>query len=263
MQLFFNAMPQAFWVIFWFVLSLCVGSFLNVVIARVPQMLLDDNYEGTLSMPRSHCPGCQTTLRWYHNIPLLSFAGLKGQCHHCSARISFQYPCVEFVSAIMAAMLVFYFGMSIATLAMIAFGWFMIALFMIDVQTYLLPDSLTLPLLWLGLLLNSQTVFVPLINAVYGAVLGYALFWLVSGLYRALRKQEGLGLGDAKLTAAIGACVGVMHVSWVIAAGAVLALLFAIIQLCRGKITLQRPLPFGPFLALVGAGVLIAVRVIG
>jgi leader peptidase (prepilin peptidase) / N-methyltransferase len=243
--------PFSYWVILLFLFGLCVGSFLNVVIARLPKMILDESYTGNLLWPRSHCLGCNKTISWYHNIPLLSFVILKGRCNFCHAGISMQYPIVEFVSGFIAVMLPFYFGLNSVTLVSVIFCWFLLALFVIDVKSYLLPDGLTLSLLWLGLLVNSYNFFVTLSSAVYGAMFGYVIFWLVAYIYKILRKKEGLGLGDAKFIAALGAWFGIMQLPLIIAASSILALIFAVVQMCRGRMTMQRALPLGPFLAIV------------
>src|SRR4030088_931539 len=204
-------------------LGLCIGSFLNVVIHRLPKMMerewraecaalageepsKEERYN--LVVPRSRCPGCGHAITALENIPLLSYLALRGKCSACGARIGIKYPVVELLAGLAAAYSAWRFGPSLAALGAAAFVWFTIALAFIDQETGFLPDALTLPLVWLGLITNLGGAFVPLPEAVAGAVVGYLFLWSVNALFKLARGMDGMGYGDFKLTAAVGAFLG-------------------------------------------------------
>ena len=204
-------------------IGLAVGSFLNVVIHRLPKMMEaewnaqcaelrgeevagDGRYN--LWAPRSHCPACRTPLRAIDNVPLLSWLLLKGKCAHCGVRIPARYPIVEALTAALSVLVAIHFGWGWAGALAIVFTWTLIALTFIDADTTILPDSLTLPLLWLGLLANVHGVFVPLDQAVVGAAAGYLALWSIYWLFKLATGKEGMGYGDFKLLAALGAWMG-------------------------------------------------------
>ena len=236
-------------------LGLITGSFLNVVIYRLPRMMLDP--QGThhainLWQPRSHCTSCQHPLRVIDNIPLLSYLCLRGRCAHCRVSISKQYPFVEFLSACLAWLAAWYFGVSIELLAVLAFFFALLSLTVIDVKHQLLPDSITLPLLWTGLLLNTQSMFSTPTDAILGAVFGYLSLWSVYWIFKILTKKEGMGYGDFKLLAALGAWCGWQLLPMIILLSSLLGSivgLFLIIFYGRNR---HIPLAFGPWLAIAG-----------
>jgi leader peptidase (prepilin peptidase)/N-methyltransferase len=249
------------------VVGLAIGSFLNVVIYRLPRMLHDQwaaqaaEFEGreppaaeryNLWTPRSQCPSCKAPVTALQNIPILSWLWLRGRCAHCRVRISPRYPIVEALTGGLSAWVAWHFGYGLAGMAALVLVWFLIALSFIDADTTLLPDDLTLPLLWGGLLVNLDGTFVPLHEAVIGACAGYLSLWIVYWGFRLATGREGMGYGDFKLLAALGAWLGWQMLLPIVLlssiAGAVLGL--ALIALARhGR---HVPLPFGPYLAIAG-----------
>ena len=206
------------------VFGLAIGSFLNVVIHRLPKMMEDDwrsqcaELSGApepvlagrynLLVPRSHCPSCKTPLRASDNVPLVSWLVLRGKCAHCGSRISARYPVVEAITALLSAIVAWRFGFGWPTALTLIFTWALIALTFIDADTTLLPDDITLPLLWLGLAANLFGTFAPLKDAVIGAIAGYLALWSVYWLFKLATGKEGMGYGDFKLLAALGAWMG-------------------------------------------------------
>jgi len=255
------------------VLGLLVGSFLNVVILRLPPRLaydwqrqcdeLQDRPADAapppgLVRPRSRCPHCGHVLAAWENVPLLSFALLRGRCRVCAAPISWRYPLVEALAAVLACLVVWRFGPTPAAAAALVLAWALLALAFIDLDTQLLPDTITLPLLWAGLLVNIPGTFTSLPAAVLGAAAGYLLLWSVYHLFRLLTGREGMGYGDFKLFGALGAWLGwpVLPLVLVLAAvpGAAVGLLgMAFKGWHRGT-----AIPFGPYLCLGGLATLLA-----
>jgi leader peptidase (prepilin peptidase) / N-methyltransferase len=249
-------------------LGLIVGSFLNVVIHRLPHMLerawarqcrefagqQDDadppEQPFNLVTPRSCCPHCGHTITALQNIPIVSFVLLQGKCAACGQSISWRYPIVELLTAILSVIVVWHFGTTAAGLAALGLTWTLIALAVIDFDKQILPDALTLPLIWVGLLVNlyPDPLFTPLRSAVIGAVAGYLSLWAVFHIFRILTGKEGMGYGDFKLFAAFGAWLGWQDLPLIILlaslVGAVTGIA-AIIMLGRDR---QLPIPFGPFL---------------
>jgi leader peptidase (prepilin peptidase)/N-methyltransferase len=251
------------------VLGLTVGSFLNVVIHRIPVMIereerqycaelmqCDGDVSGdtfNLAAPNSRCPHCGHAIKPWENIPVLSYLWLKGRCSGCDAAISWRYPGIELLSGMLAVLLGVQFGgASPALLGALFLTWALLALTMIDYDTMLLPDSITLPLLWLGLLFNLFEVFTSLMDAVIGAMAGYLVLWTVYWLFKLATGKEGMGFGDFKLLAALGAWLGWQALPMIILlssfVGAVLGILLMWLQK-RGK---DIPMPFGPYLAIAG-----------
>jgi leader peptidase (prepilin peptidase)/N-methyltransferase len=248
-------------------LGLCVGSLLNVVIHRLPRMMeagwraecaaLDGREPPpreayNLFTPRSACPACGTPIRAIHNIPVASWLALRGRCAKCAAPISARYPLVEVLGAAVAGLLAWRFGYSAQLALALAFGWAMIALAFIDFDTQLLPDDITLPVLWLGLLANAYGTFTDLRSAVFGAVAGYMILWLVYWAFRLVAKKEGMGFGDFKLLAAIGAWTGWQVIPVVILASAGLGAIVGSLFLWLSRRGSDTRIPFGPYLALAG-----------
>lgn len=249
-------------------LGLIVGSFLNVVILRLPpallhawrqqsRELLELEADGEASPPGlvwepSHCPKCKHKLGALENIPLLSWIALRGRCKYCSAPISAQYPLVELIAALASAAIVWKFGVTWQAGAGLLFTWALIALSGIDVRTQLLPDQITLPLLWVGLLLSLVPVFVASDGSILGAVIGYLSLWSVYWLFKLATGKEGMGYGDFKLLGALGAWMGV----WALLPIVLMSSLFGLIV--GGSFLVMRghdrstPIPFGPFIAVAG-----------
>jgi len=247
--------------------GLCIGSFLNVVIHRLPRMMEREwraecaALEGraapeeppfNLMTPRSRCPSCGHAIGALENIPLVSWMWLRAKCASCAARISARYPAVELLAGLGAAYAFWRFGPSLAACGDALFVWFTIALAFIDQETGLLPDDLTLPLVWIGLLLNVGGAFVPLREAVIGAVAGYLALWLVYWAYKLLTGKEGMGYGDFKMNAAIGAFFGWKMLPLVILLSSVVGLLFGVLQMAAAKRGWDSAFRFhfGPYLAL-------------
>lgn len=251
-------------------LALLIGSFLNVVIYRLPIMLerqwkkeclewLDSKIPITLDTghfslvaPRSQCTVCGHQITALENIPILSYLVLKGKCSGCGTPISIQYPLVELATALISMLVAWQMEYSFALLAMLGFTWTLIALFMIDAKTMLLPDILTYPLLWAGLLLNMNGMFAELGDAVLGAALGYLSLWSVFHLFRLITGKEGMGHGDFKLLAALGAWGGWQILPFVIFASSAFGAIFGIIWMLIKRNKESLPMPFGPWLAMAG-----------
>ncbi|MEW6133944.1 MAG: A24 family peptidase [Pseudomonadota bacterium] len=251
-----------------FLLGLAVGSFLNVVIHRLPRMLeagwraqcaelrgeaVEPASPYTLATPRSACPSCGHRIRPWENIPLLSWFWLRGRCSACGTRISARYPLVELSSALLALAVAWKFGPSPAAAAGMLFVWALIALAFIDFDTMLLPDDITLLLLWAGLLFNLFGVFTTLQSAVIGAMAGYLSLWSVYWLFRLATGKEGMGYGDFKLLAAIGAWLGWELLPVTILLSSLVGAAVGIAMLVLVKHDRRIPIPFGPYLA--GGGV--------
>jgi leader peptidase (prepilin peptidase)/N-methyltransferase len=256
------------------VFGLCVGSFLNVVIHRLPKML-DREWraqcaelaaEGgpavpgheagpgpyNLWTPRSACPGCGKPIPARHNVPVVSWIVLRARCAACGTRITARYPLVELAGGIVGAYATLRFGASLAALGAMVFCWSAIALTAIDLDTLLLPDDITLPLLWAGLLFNLGAVFAPLGSAVIGAVAGYLALWLVYWGFKLLTGKEGMGYGDFKLFAAVGAWLGWQMLPLVILLSSVVGAVVGIAMMLFGGHARDKPIPFGPYLAAAG-----------
>jgi leader peptidase (prepilin peptidase)/N-methyltransferase len=250
-----------------------MGSFLNVVIFRLPKMMerawqeqcaevnaghaaapatIAPNYN--LMVPRSACPACGAPITALQNIPLLSYLWLRGRCAKCGTPISARYPIVEAITGMLSGYLAWRFGAGAAAPVAILFLWALIALTFIDLDTQLLPDNITLPLLWLGLLVNTGDVFTDLRSAVFGAVAGYLTLWSVYWLFKLLTKKEGMGYGDFKLLAAIGAWLGWQMLPLVILLSALVGAVVGICLILFARHGKSVPIPFGPYLA--GAGLI-------
>lgn len=251
----------------WMLIGLVVGSFLNVVIHRMPLMLQreTDNFIAVerdepaphaghynLVFPRSACPACGHTLSALENIPLISWMWLRGRCRYCRAPISARYPLVELFASLLSGWVVWRLGSDIGGLAALLLVWTMLALAMIDLDTQFLPDDLTLPLLWAGLLFNLTGTFTPLADAVIGAAAGYLVLWLVYWGYRYVTGKEGMGYGDFKLLAALGAWLGWTMLPFIVLLSSALGAVVGVMMILLRDHQRDKPIPFGPFLALAG-----------
>jgi leader peptidase (prepilin peptidase) / N-methyltransferase len=263
------------------IFGLCIGSFLNVVIHRVPLILERDwkhdsaellgvktdaaHANLTLSKPASRCPHCGHVIAWHENIPVLSYLRLGGKCAACKAPISARYPAIEIITAALFGAVAWKFGAQPVTLLWCAFVAVLVALAGIDWDTTLLPDNLTLPLLWAGLLASALGWTVPLSASVWGAIAGYLSLWSVYWLFKLATGKEGMGYGDFKLLAALGAWLGVSMVLPVILASSIIGAAVGIAMKLNASLREGRYVPFGPFLAGAGLAVLFigAPRVMG
>jgi leader peptidase (prepilin peptidase)/N-methyltransferase len=258
-----------------FVLGLLVGSFLNVVILRFPQRIFHDwrcqcrelleieGNDATAAPPnlvttRSHCPKCKAQIAWYDNIPLFSWLLLRARCRRCGQKISARYPMVELATAILSVLVILEFGASAQGLAALALTWTLIALTGIDFDHQLLPDQLTLPLLWLGLALNlGLGLFATLEDAVIGAIAGYGVLWSIFQLFKLLTGKEGMGFGDFKLLAALGAWMGWAALPMIILIASVVGAVVGVTLMIATRHGRDVPIAFGPYLAAAGFIVLL------
>ncbi|MDR1462672.1 MAG: A24 family peptidase [Azoarcus sp.] len=250
-------------------LGLCVGSFLNVAIYRLPKIMEREWLEEaaalhgdaapcpsgerlSLSSPRSRCPQCGHAISALENIPLLSYLALRGRCRHCKAPIGSRYPLVEALTAALSGYAAWHFGFGPAAIGALIFLWIMIALAFIDFDTQLLPDNLTLPLLWLGLAFNLHAAYIPLADAVIGAMAGYLFLWSVYWLFKLVTGKEGMGHGDFKLLAAIGAWLGWQILPLIILLASLAGAAVGISLIATKRLSQGTPIPFGPYLAIAG-----------
>jgi len=251
----------------WSVIGLMIGSFLNVAIYRIPIMMQreSENYLAlendqlpphteryNLITPRSACTSCAHKLSLADNIPILSFVWLKARCRYCKASVSWRYPSVELLTAVLSALVIWHFGSGIAGLSALIFLWLLIVMSFIDLDTQLLPDELTLPLMWLGLLINLDGTFVPLRDAVIGAAAGYLFLWLVYWMFLAATGKEGIGYGDFKLLAALGAWMGWTMLPLIVLLSSVVGATVGLLMIALKRHHRDSPIPFGPFLATSG-----------
>lgn len=249
-------------------LGLLVGSFLNVVILRLPKRLewqwkhdsletlgqadLYDPPPPGIVVEPSHCPHCQHKLSWYENIPVFSWLALRGRCRNCKTPISIQYPAVELLTMLLVTACVWRFGFGWQGFGASLLSCFLIAMSGIDVRTQLLPDQLTLPLLWLGLIASVDNLFVPAKAAIAGAVLGYLSLWVVYWVYKQLTGKIGMGHGDFKLLAALGAWAGYKALLPIVMLSSIVGAVVGSIWLMTKGRDQATPIPFGPYLAIAG-----------
>ncbi len=249
-----------------FIFSAIFGSFLNVVIYRLPLMLqrqwkneclefLQQTAENktakfNLLTPPSHCPQCHVGIKWYVNIPLLGYFFSRSQCIHCNKSISLRYPAIELLTALVSCFTVWHFGFNYTALFAILFSWFLIIIIFIDIDHMIIPDQLSLILLWLGLAINTQSWFSTPSSAIGGAIAGYLSLWLVMHSYRLITGKHGMGHGDFKLFAASGSWLGWQLLPLTLLIAAFLGSIIGISLIVAGKHSRSSPLPFGPYLAI-------------
>ena len=235
-------------------LGLAVGSFLNVVIYRLPLMIARtaEHSDLSLAMPASHCPHCRHPLAWRDNIPLLAYALLRGRCRFCQRAISGRYPLVELLTALTTVAVVSLYGFDWMGIGGLLLSWTLIALAFIDLETGLLPDELTLGLLWVGLLFSLGDTHAGAEQAVIGAVAGYLSLWSLNCVFKIIAKKDGLGHGDMKLSAALGAWLGWHSLPALLMVASLAGLLVSLIALAAGRIRREQQIPFGPYLAIAG-----------
>ena len=256
-----------------FIFSLMIGSFLNVVIFRLPKMLeqgwkkecrefLADELAKpksqseeefiTLSTPSSSCPSCQHKIRFYENIPVISWLVLRGKCSQCKSKISLRYPLVELTTAILSVVIAAHFGVTFTTLFLLILTWGLVCLTLIDFDHMLLPDQITLPLLWLGLLVNLNGAIVPLNDSVIGAVAGYMSLFSIFWLFKLITGKEGMGHGDFKLVAVFGAWIGWQLLPLLILMASAVGAVIGISIMMFKNHQREQAIPFGPYLAIAG-----------
>ena len=250
-----------------FSLGLLIGSLLNVVIARLPailergwksecQQLLELDNPPTIKFnlvtPRSQCPSCKHIISSLENIPVFSYLIQKGKCRHCGISISAQYPLIEIFTAILTGFIAFKFGFSWQALLAMILGWSLVTLAMIDFKTTLLPDNITLPILWLGIIANYFNLFCSLEDSVLGAIFGYLSLWLVFQTFKLITGKEGMGYGDFKLLALLGAWLGWQYLIAIILISSVVGSIIGITLIVTKALGRDVPTPFGPYLALGG-----------
>jgi len=265
--LLLNESPWAF-VALASVLGLIVGSFLNVLVWRLPKMLAREwraqahevlglpaepvGPTYNLMRPNSCCPQCDHGIRPWENIPLLSYLALKGRCAHCKARISLRYPFTELACGLLSAIVAWHFGVGWQAGTVLLLTWGLLAMSLIDADHQLLPDVLVLPLMWLGLIVNSFALLVPLSDAVWGAVAGYMSLWSVFWLFKLITGKDGMGYGDFKLLALLGAWGGWQIVPMTLLMASLVGVFAGLILMRVRKAQVSTPMPFGPYLAIAG-----------
>ncbi len=249
--------------------SLAVGSFLNVVIYRLPLMLqrswrrdciqfLDLPSEGeppepfNLVLPNSFCPACHTGIKPRHNIPLLGYMWLRGRCAHCGTAIPLRYPLVEILTAVVSVTVVWQFGWSVQSILGLLLSWILIALSMIDLEHHLLPDTITLPGLWLGLVSSLGGWLSDPASSILGACMGYGVLWLVYHLFRLATGKQGMGYGDFKLLAMLGGWLGWSMIPAIVLISSTLGAAIGVALIATKARSRNQPIPFGPYLALAG-----------
>jgi len=264
---FLASSPLAF-VLCTLVLGLLVGSFLNVVVYRLPKMMIRDwktqsremldlppeSQPETFSLilPHSRCPHCSHKIRAWENIPVVSYLFLGGKCSQCKAPISKRYPLVELSCGLLSAFIAWHFGFGWEAGAMLVLTWGLLSMSLIDADHQLLPDAIVLPLLWLGLIVNSFGLFTSLTDALWGAVAGYLVLWCVFWLFKLVTGKEGMGYGDFKLLAMLGAWGGWQILPLTILLSSIVGAVLGLILLRLRNVETSTPIPFGPYLALAG-----------
>ncbi len=250
------------------ILGLLIGSFLNVVIYRLPIMMqreweqecrafleiesqeIDETFN--LSVPLSRCPFCNTPIKPYQNIPVLSYLLLKGRCAACAHPIAIRYPLVEALTALLSAVVAWHFGDSPQTVFALLLTWVLIGLSFIDLDHQLLPDTMVLPMVWVGLFLSVLGVYTDSFSSIIGAIAGYMTLWLVYQVFKLLTGKEGMGYGDFKLLALFGAWLGWQYLPVIILLASLVAAIIGVTMILLGKHDRNNPLPFGPYLAAAG-----------
>lgn len=264
---FLASSPLAF-VLCTLVLGLLVGSFLNVVVYRLPKMMIRDwkiqsremlelppepqTETFNLILPHSRCPHCAHKIRAWENIPVVSYLFLGGKCSQCKAPISKRYPLVELACGVLSAFIAWHFGYGWEAGAMLVLTWGLLSMSLIDADHQLLPDAIVLPLLWLGLIVNSFGLFSSLTDALWGAVAGYLVLWCVFWLFKLITGKEGMGYGDFKLLAMLGAWGGWQILPLTILLSSIVGAVLGLILLRLRNVETSTPIPFGPYLALAG-----------
>ncbi|QCU90399.1 prepilin peptidase [Thiomicrorhabdus sediminis] len=237
------------------IIALVVGSFISMLSYRLPKHLLENSDEPvlkTISVGGSKCPKCGSNLPWYRLIPVFSWLASKGRCHHCGNPISARYPLIELSTLLLTLACVWQFGLGLQGIAAIAFSWILLTISVIDIEHQLILDNLSLPLMWLGLLLSTQGTFTDTNSAIWGAATGYLLLWLVFHSFKLLTGKEGMGYGDFKLLAALGAWFGIAALAQIILIAAISSIVITVTAILAKGRDKSQPMAFGPFLAIAG-----------
>ncbi|MCP8900229.1 prepilin peptidase [Gilvimarinus xylanilyticus] len=260
-------LPLWFIYLFTALFGLTLGSFLNVLILRLPKILeaswkaqccelleqpAPEGEKLGLAFPASHCPACNAPIQPWQNIPVISYLFLRGRCANCKTTISPRYPIIEIVTGLLSVAVVYFFGVNWQAASILVFTWALLTLTVIDFDTQLLPDCITLPLLWLGILVNSSGLITDLSSAVWGAIWGYLALWSVFWAFKLLTGKEGMGYGDFKLLAALGAWMGWQMLPLVIILSSVVGAVIGIALIVIKGRDKNIPIPFGPYLAIAG-----------
>jgi len=241
-------------------IGLVIGSFISMLTWRMPRILMMEEEEQlkAVTFGGSKCPNCDANLPWYRLIPVFSWLWTKGKCHNCHIAISPRYPMIEVATATSTVLIMWLYGPTLIGLAALLFTWVLITISVIDIEHQLILDNLSLPLLWLGLLFNTQSLFTTPIDAIWGAILGYLLLWVLFHTFKLITGKEGMGYGDFKLLAALGAWFGVMAIPQIILIASVSSLVIGLGGVLLKLRTYDSPLAFGPFLAIGGWVTLVA-----
>ena len=253
------------------VVGLSIGSFINVAVYRIPKILQFEWFtecyeilnlqpkfhkaptcELNLWLPRSHCPHCKQKISLLDNIPVISYCLLKGKCRHCKEKISVKYPLTEILTAGFSLVVAYKFGIQLKIFFALLCTWALILQAEIDIQEYLIPDEITLPMLWLGLIINNFNMFVDLQSAVVGAVLGYLSFWSIYWIFKIITGKDGIGYGDFKLLAMLGAWFGYKNLLLIVLISSAIGSLVGGVLILLKKHDKNSPIPFGPYLAIAG-----------
>ena len=234
--------------IFFFILGSVWGSFSNVCIYRIPK-------NQSVVFSRSFCPKCKNTIKWYDNIPLISYLLLKAKCRNCDYKIDFQYFVVELLSAITFVIIYYFYGLTVSSLLLIVLSVFFIIIFFIDLKHYIIPNELTYPLMFIGFIKSfdpnlNQAIFPDFINSLTGGIAGYLIIWSIIFFYKKVRKKEGMGLGDAKLMSVIGFWFGWVSIPFIIFTSSIIALLFVLPSLVNKSRKMSSQIPFGPYIII-------------
>jgi len=265
----FGLLPEEVQILFFVILGLMIGSFLNVVILRLPKRMfwswteqckswlkegsvIDEEPAGII-VKTSHCPNCKANIKAWHNIPVISYLFLlRGKCHSCGKKISIRYPFIEILTACLSGFVFWKFGLTLATATALILTWVLVVHSFIDLDHQLLFDEITYPVLWLGLLLNVFNVFTDPTSAVIGAAAGYMSLWTVYQLFKILTKKEGMGFGDFKLLALLGAWLGWHYLPQIIVISTLTGSIVGLTLIALKKLNKEKPIPFGPYLAIAG-----------
>ena len=235
-------------------IGLVIGSFISMLTWRMPRILMMEESEQlkAVTFGGSKCPNCDANLPWYRLIPVFSWLWTKGKCHNCKTAISPRYPMIELATAIATVLIMWLYGPTLIGFAALLFTWLLITISVIDIEHQLILDNLSLPLLWLGLLFNTQSLFTSPTDAIWGAILGYMLLWVLFHSFKLITGKEGMGYGDFKLLAALGAWFGVMAIPQIILIASVSSLIIGLGGVLLKLRSYDSPLAFGPFLAIGG-----------
>ncbi|MFT5425834.1 MAG: leader peptidase (prepilin peptidase)/N-methyltransferase [Gammaproteobacteria bacterium] len=266
--IYFLQTQPLFFIFMMTMLGMCIGSFLNVVIYRLPKMMQQDWHEQccelldiknqkreqqtNLIFPRSSCPACQHKISTLENIPVISYLFLKGRCRSCNIKISLQYPLIEIFTGLTTAYIAWHFGFSLQALFAALLTWALISLSMIDLEHSLLPDDITLPFMWLGLACSIFGVFTDITSSLIGAMLGYSILWLIFMSFKVITGKEGMGYGDFKLLALLGAWLGWQSLPLIILLSSITATIIGIAMILFKGRDKAAAFPFGPYLAISG-----------